>query len=76
MLGAPVEKLKLFVVGESSPNPDDWDSGWGSPRKAIVIAHDETEAAKLADEISGPITEIPMTSPVVLMHESLRGDGL
>ena len=54
--------LKLFVVGERSPDPEEW-----SRRHWFVIAHDQSEAERLAME--KPATEIPMTTPMVL------GDG-
>jgi hypothetical protein len=48
--------LKLYVVGESSPDPDTW-----SGRHYLVIASDEKEAEGLA--MSRPATEIPLDSP-------------
>jgi hypothetical protein len=62
-----MDKLKLFIVGESSPNPDEWNS-WGA--HAIVVAHDATEAESLAEGCCGPATEIPMDAPVCLAFDS------
>ena len=71
-----MENLKLFVVGESSPNPDDWGSGWKERSKAIVIARDEQEASALAGDIGGSVTEIPMTSPICVLTVFSGGNGL
>lgn len=58
-------KLNLYVVGESSPNPDDWSPY--SSRK-LVIAESPEAAIALAEHY-GPATPIPMDTPVVLMSE-------
>jgi hypothetical protein len=60
------KKLRLFVVGESSGDPDEWSS---YTNRAIVIAHDEEEARGLVD-FSNMVTEIVFTRAVELMHES------
>jgi hypothetical protein len=44
------ENLKLYVVGELSPDPDSW-SEWGD--RAIVVARDEAEAVRLATAVQG-----------------------
>jgi hypothetical protein len=59
------KKLRLFVVGESSGDPDEW-MAYGE--RAIVVAHDEEEARSLVD-FSNRVTEIPFTKPVKLMSE-------
>jgi hypothetical protein len=40
-----VKGLKLFVLGEHSPDPEEWCAHY----RAIVIAHDEKEALALHD---------------------------
>jgi len=63
-----IAKYKLFVVGNSSPSPDDW-SIWNEV--AIVIAKDEAEARGLADVCSlGEVAEIPLDGPKLLIQES------
>lgn len=49
-------KLRLFVVGSSSPHPEDWSS-W---EVEFVIAHDVDEARRLVKERLVSITEIPL----------------
>lgn len=62
------EKLKLFVVGESSGNPDDWPgSGYG-----LVVARSKEEALTMSDwHIAA---EVIFNKPVVLMAERQRGE--
>jgi hypothetical protein len=55
--------LKLFVVGEYSPDPDDWGS-----EHFIVIANNAEEAEGLA--MRRPAVELPMDSPMVLACEN------
>jgi hypothetical protein len=57
-----MDKLKLFVVGEQSSDPDRW-----SGEHAFVIAHDAEEASAMVD-YSSPVTEMPMDKPMVLCH--------
>jgi len=67
-----MDKLKLFIVGEPSPDPDKWSElrSWG-----LVIAHTPEEALKLSAEYGGePVTEIPFDEPKVLyLKDSGRG---
>jgi hypothetical protein len=58
-----MDKLKLFVVGENSADPDEWGS-----KHAFVIAADAESAAKMAMTF-GPAIEIPMNAPMVLGYE-------
>ena len=54
--------MKLFVVGEDSPDPKTW-SRWG--RQSIVIAADAKDALKVAGVPPGqPVAEIPMDKPL------------
>jgi hypothetical protein len=55
--------MKLFVVGEDSPDPRKW-SGWSG--WSLVIAADEAQAISLADGV-GPATAIPMDAPLYIM---------
>jgi hypothetical protein len=57
-----MNKLKLFVLGEASPDPNKW----GSWRRAIVIAHDEREALGLHDDEFNIACEIPMDRPCLV----------
>jgi ribonuclease H / adenosylcobalamin/alpha-ribazole phosphatase len=61
---ASVEKpaLKLFVVGESSGDPDKWSDLGGY---SIIIAANKEQAERLSSW-PGPVCEIPMTAPCVL----------
>jgi hypothetical protein len=63
-------EMKLFVVGETSGNPGEWNP-W-NPYRAIVVARNEEEARGLA-EGSRSVAEIPLTRPVKLMVEELPG---
>jgi hypothetical protein len=68
------KELRLFVVGESSTDPERWNE-YGS--RAIVIAHDAEEANKLLEEKgSSLITEIKLNceTPKVLMYEENHGE--
>jgi hypothetical protein len=66
-----VGNLKLFVLGEISSDPSKWD-GYGS--RALVIAHDATEAEMLVSEISGPALEIPLNAPQLVLFDLGHGD--
>lgn len=57
--------MKLYVVGESSPDPDKW-SCWHEP--ALVIANGEDHAFSLLGVEKGPICEVPLDKGVVLMQ--------
>lgn len=59
---------QLFVVGESSPNPDTW-SAWDD--YSFVIAETAAQAIELAGDF-GPVAEIPMNKP---MHLFTHNDG-
>ena len=61
-------RLKFFVVGESSGDPDKWD-GWGN--RAIVLAHDAKEALSLTD-FSNQAAEIKMDKAVLLLSTEGR----
>jgi hypothetical protein len=65
-----IGELRLFVVGERSGNPTEWD---GSLPWALVIAHDAAEASRLAADASGQPIEIPFRAPTQLLFSS--GDG-
>jgi hypothetical protein len=65
--------FKLFVVGESSGNPDDW-SEWGD--RAFVIARSKEEALSLADMCGHAVAEIPRDKAVLLHYEPLASDRL
>ncbi len=67
-----LDEFKLFIVGESSGNPEDW-TPW-NPHRAIVVAHDKEEAISLVDSAAS-VAEIPLTRAVKLMSESAP-DGL
>lgn len=54
--------MKLYVVGESTPDPGTW-SIWSEP--SIVVASDIEEARQLGG--SGEACEIPMDKAQVLM---------
>jgi len=54
-------ELKLFVVGEASPDPDEWCA-----RHTLVIAPNAEIAEKLA--MDSPAIEIPMNRQMVLEY--------
>jgi hypothetical protein len=54
------KRMKLFVVGEVSPNPDEWRSNHD-----LVIASDADEAREMID-YTVIVTEIPMDRAMVL----------
>ena len=60
-------KLKLWVVGEDSPDPDTW-SVWGE--YCLVIAADEKQARELAYDRFGtePVCEVPLDTPALLVQ--------
>ena len=57
----PMGALKLFVLGERSPNPDEWDM---AGEIAIVMAHDSEEALRMYP--LQPATEISISESMVL----------
>ena len=58
--------LKLFVVGESSPNSREWNA---SLDRSIVVARDAKEALALSGFNDGePVTEIPLDQSRVVVH--------
>ena len=59
--------LKLYVVGESSCDPDEWSGEGGY---SIVLAHDETEAMSFSP--GPPVAEIPLTKARQLVSVVLR----
>ena len=56
-----MDKLKLFVLGQKSSNPDDWDA-WRDT--AIVVAYSAEEALAICP--FKPATEIVLTRPMIL----------
>ena len=59
--------MRLFIVGQSSPNPDDW---YTSEIFSIVLAETAADAIRLSDGFGGEVvTEIPTDEPrVVFVH--------
>ncbi len=55
--------LKLFVVGESSGNPDEWRSPCGD---AIVIAESAESALRMWPHLGSMATEVVMEKPAIL----------
>lgn len=55
--------MKLFVAGETSPNPDDWSiwSEW-----SLIIAETAEEASKL-DGLNRSCVEVTMQKAMVLV---------
>jgi predicted regulator of Ras-like GTPase activity (Roadblock/LC7/MglB family) len=56
--------MKLFVVGSTSPNPEDW-SCWSDIH--IVVANSAEEALKLADDGTAQVCEISMDKANVIL---------
>jgi hypothetical protein len=63
--------LKLFVVGESSGNPDDWH--WLGIR-AFVFAHDSVEAASMVEIHNDRVAEVTPSEPMVLCTYADHGN--
>jgi hypothetical protein len=57
-------KLKLFVVGERSGDPADWDE---LSSRAIVWAESEAQARDLTGHFSRPVSEVLPLRPSVLV---------
>src|SRR5205823_14164937 len=66
---ALMDKLKLFVIGESSPDSAEWGD---TNSLALVIAHNAEEALRMFDSVSGPATEIPFDKPMKLFLREFR----
>jgi hypothetical protein len=62
--------LKLFVLGESSPDPEEW-SGCGT--MAIVIAASKDEALSMVD-FTSTATEIAMDKTAILCIKDVDPD--
>jgi hypothetical protein len=62
-------KLKLFVVGQSSPDP----SEWALRDYAIVVAANKDEARRLT-VCPGPVAEIRLDRPRELVTIQSRSD--
>ena len=59
-----MEALKLYVVGESSGNPDDWFDC----ERAFVIASSPEDAARLVDGNVALVAEVDAREPLVLSY--------
>lgn len=60
----PRRNCQLYVIGASSPNPEDWKP-WDE--YALVLAASQAQAREIAgvDE-SIPVTKVPNKQPVLL----------
>ena len=57
--------MKLFVIGSTSPYPEDWAQA--PDGIAFVIAQDVDEARRVAEEAADcPACEVPMDRPQML----------
>lgn len=70
------EGLKLFVVGESSTDPEKWGE-YGN--RAVVIAHNADEARAIVGDLTcgyGSVTEIDLANetPKMLLSEADYGE--
>ena len=75
-VGKPLssERLRLYVVGESSGNPTDWSE---RPNRALVIAASADEAIAIADMGTTCTAEVCFDAPIVLsVDESGLQDNL
>lgn len=67
--------MKLYVVGEDTPDPKNWSiwSEW-----ELVIAPDAATALTMATSPTGKFCEIPMDKPLhlVAMSEPAWGDDI
>ena len=59
-------KLKLFVAGQASGNPDDWDGGQATK---LIFAYDENEAKRLADGYPSLIHEVDSSVARVVYYD-------
>jgi hypothetical protein len=62
-----MDGLKLFVLGETSANPEEW-GGYGN--WALVLARNSAEAVALASEAGSRAIEISLDVPKVLVFRS------
>lgn len=73
----PKKLLKLFIVGETSGNPDDWDDYTSF---SLVYAHDEDEARSLVgddiDERHVAAVLFPEVPGVIYTHSAVNGGWL
>jgi hypothetical protein len=57
--------MKLFVVGESSPNPKDWVK---ESEFELILAPDAETALRMSSHPPGnPVCEVPMDRPLHLV---------
>jgi hypothetical protein len=68
-----MDGLKLFVVGESTPDREQWEE-FGSCERTLVIAHDPDEALRMCDKYHKVVCEISFDKPRVLMTEENHGE--
>lgn len=61
----PRKRLRLFVVGEFSPDPDDWVEGYD-----LVIAGNKREAMRIAS--GSPAVEVALIRPCLLFSVPVR----
>jgi len=67
-------KLKLFVIGEMSSDPAEWD--FGVVTSALVVAHDAKEAKDLAHGAWGEPIEVPLDKPKLVLFQIAHGGGI
>jgi hypothetical protein len=66
----PRPRLKLFVLGEESGDPDDW-SKYGD--RAFVMAETSEQALALHDRFSnGPVAEVCPSEPRILYEDGFE----
>lgn len=59
-----MEELKLFVIGESSGNPDDWTE---TGRRVLVAARNAAEAESMAPSLARiGVSELNVKKPHIL----------
>lgn len=67
--------LKLYVVGESSGNPAEWDGiSWDVPVRLLVLAKSVDEANEIVQQsygYVGEVHEVDLSKPCVLSHEEM-----
>jgi hypothetical protein len=65
-----MDKLKLFVLGQTSSDPEKWNryQGW-----SLVLARDAQEALSM-DDAHSIATEVVADEPIVLCYLSPGGD--
>ena len=65
-----MKRMKLFVAGEMSGDPNDWDGL--SSKTALLLAESEDEAVAMI-EFTSVVKEVRMDQPAILSLSGYKG---